>query len=128
MLNWCFTAARSNREIIWSGGQPGPRNGNFPLAAPRPNVYPAAVMQIEYRPKNKASVEDVRLGLQFRNIRPTVRNIMQEFSIGQRRATQILHALVQEGILTQNEETKRFRLKPDDAAIEQTSMEITRIP
>ena len=84
-------------------------------------------MQIEYSPKNKASVEDVRLGLQFRNIRPTVRNIMQEFSIGQRRAAQILHALVQEGILTQDEETKRFRLTPDDAAIEQTSMEIREL-
>ena len=69
-------------------------------------------MQIEYTTKNKASVEDVRLGLQFRNIRPTVRNVMQEFSLGQRRATQILHELVEEGILLQDEETRRFRLKP----------------
>ena len=84
-------------------------------------------MQIEYTPKNKASVEDVRLGLQFRNIRPTVRNIMQEFSIGQRRAAQMLHALVEEGTLTQDEETKRFSLKPDDAAIRQASEEIREL-
>ena len=84
-------------------------------------------MQIEYSPKNKASVEDVRLGLQFRNIRPTVRNIMQEFSIGQRRAAQILHDLVEEGTLTQDEETKRFSLKPDDAAIRQASEEIREL-
>jgi DNA-binding IclR family transcriptional regulator len=84
-------------------------------------------MQIEYTPKNKASLEDVRLGLQFRNIRPTVRNIMQEFSIGQRRAAQMLHALVQEGTLTQDEETKRFSLKPDDAAIQKTSLNIREL-
>lgn len=84
-------------------------------------------MQIEYTPKNKASVEDVRLGLQFRNIRPTVRNVMQEFSIGQRRAAQMLHALVQEGTLTQDEETKRFSLKPDDAAIQKTSLNIREL-
>ena len=84
-------------------------------------------MQIEYTSKNKASVEDVRFGLQFRNIRPTVRNIMQEFSLGQRRATEILHELVVEGILLQDEETRRFRLKPDDDAIEQTSMEIREL-
>tara|TARA_B100000405_G_C16497991_1_gene342663 strand:- start:256 stop:564 length:309 start_codon:yes stop_codon:yes gene_type:complete len=84
-------------------------------------------MQIEYTTKNKASVEDVRLGLQFRNIRPTVRNVMQEFSLGQRRATQILHELVIEGVLLQDEETRRFRLKPDDDAIEQTSLEIREL-
>ena len=84
-------------------------------------------MQIEYTSKTKASVEDVRFGLQFRNIRPTVRNIMQEFSLGQRRATEILHELVVEGILLQDEETRRFRLKPDDDAIEQTSMEIREL-
>jgi|MDSW01.2.fsa_nt_gb DNA-binding IclR family transcriptional regulator len=84
-------------------------------------------MQIEYTSRNKASVEDVRFGLQFRNIRPTVRNVMQEFSLGQRRATEILHELVVEGILLQDEETRRFRLKPDDDAIEQTSMEIREL-
>ena len=84
-------------------------------------------MQIEYTPKNKASVEDVSFGLRFRNIRPTVRNIMQEFSVGQRRAAQILHSLVEEGILNQDEETKRFSLKPDDAAIRQTSEEIREL-
>ena len=84
-------------------------------------------MQIENTNKNKASVEDVRLGLKFRNIRPTVRNVMQEFSLGQRRATQILHELVLEGVLLQDEETRRFRLKPDDDAIEQTSLEIREL-
>ena len=84
-------------------------------------------MQIENTNKNKASVEDVRLGLKFRNIRPTVRNVMQEFSLGHRRATQILHDLVIEGVLLQDEETRRFRLRPDDDAIEQTSLEIREL-
>ena len=84
-------------------------------------------MQIENTNKNKASLEDVRLGLQFRKIRPSVRTIMQEFSLGQRRATQILHALVEEGLLLQDAETRRFRLKPDDNAIEQTSLEIREL-
>ena len=83
-------------------------------------------MQIENTNKNKASLEDVRLGLQFRKIRPSVRTIMQEFSLGQRRA-QILHALVEEGLLLQDAETRRFRLKPDDNAIEQTSLEIREL-
>ena len=48
-------------------------------------------MQIENTNKNKASLEDVRLGLQFRKIRPSVRTIMQEFSLGQRRAQILTH-------------------------------------
>ena len=34
---------------------------------------------------------------------------------------------MEEGILNQDEETKRFSLKPDDAAIRQTSEEIREL-
>ena len=84
-------------------------------------------MQIENNNKNKAALEDVRLGLRFRNIRPTVRTVMQEFNLGQRKATEILHDLVQEGVLLQDPETRRFRMKPHDDAIEKTALEIREL-
>lgn len=99
----------------------------FALAAGQWLVYRAASMQIEFPSENEASLGEVGFAIEHRQIRPTIRTVMQTFALGQRRASELLHELVEEGLLVQDNDTKRFRLKPDDHAIERTSVEIKEL-